>query len=57
MAICKLHWLDHVSNICLHDIHNRQYVLNFLGSFNVLFLVHFEFMYQKKSFGLFSNNQ
>jgi hypothetical protein len=47
MAICKLHCLDHVTNIFLHDIRNRPYVLDFLGSYNVLFLLHFEYMYQQ----------
>jgi len=47
MAICKLHCLDHMTMIFLHDIHNRPLGVEFLGSSNMLFLVHFECMYQQ----------
>jgi hypothetical protein len=33
MAICKLHCLDHVTNIFLLDIHNRPLCVGFLGNF------------------------
>ncbi len=30
---CKLHYLDHVINIFLHDIHNRLFCVEFFGEF------------------------
>ncbi len=35
MAICKLHCLDHVINIFLHDIQISFRVLNFVGKFSL----------------------